>query len=162
MASNAYLRLKGQKQGVIKGSVTQKGRSGSILVIATHHEITSPRDAASGLATGKRSHKPVVVTKEIDQSTPALYSALVSNEMFAEWDLQFWRVGTTGVEEQYYTIKLTRAAVTSIEFVQPDLRNPELAKYGDYQNVSFGYQKIEWTWTKGGFTALDDWQASTG
>jgi len=162
MSSNAYLKLKGQKQGQIKGSVTSKGRSGSILVIATHHEITSPRDVASGLATGRQLHKPIVVTKEVDQSAPALYSALVNNEVFAEWELEFWRVGTTGVEEAYFTIKLTRATVASIEFVQPDLRNPEHAKYGDYQNVSFSYQKIEWIWTKGGFTAFDDWQAPTG
>jgi hypothetical protein len=32
MALNAYLILKGQKQGEIKGSVTQKGREGTILV----------------------------------------------------------------------------------------------------------------------------------
>ncbi|HRI69004.1 MAG TPA: type VI secretion system tube protein Hcp, partial [Polyangium sp.] len=43
MALNAYLRLKGQKQGEIKGSVTQKGREGSIMVIAVSHEIISPR-----------------------------------------------------------------------------------------------------------------------
>ena len=34
MALNAYLKLKGQKQGEIKGSVTQKGREGKIMVIA--------------------------------------------------------------------------------------------------------------------------------
>jgi type VI secretion system secreted protein Hcp len=162
MASTAYLKLKGQKQGAIKGSVTQKGRVGSILVIATHHEIAAPRDVASGVATGKRSHKPLVITKEIDQSTPPLYSALVSNEPFAECELEFWRAGSTGVEEPYFTIRLTKAIVARIEFVQPDTRNPEMAKYGAYQNVSFAYQKIEWTWTKGGIAAVDDWQASAG
>ena len=49
MALNAYLKLKGQKQGPIAGSVTQKGREGKIMVIATSHEIVSPRDAASGV-----------------------------------------------------------------------------------------------------------------
>ena len=47
MALNAYLTLKGQKQGTIHGSVTQKGREGSIAVIAIEHEIVSPRDAGS-------------------------------------------------------------------------------------------------------------------
>ena len=36
-ALNAYLKLKGQKQGEIKGSVTQKGREGRIAVIAVQH-----------------------------------------------------------------------------------------------------------------------------
>ncbi len=33
MALNAYLTLKGQKSGQIKGSVTQKGHEDSIMVI---------------------------------------------------------------------------------------------------------------------------------
>ena len=65
MALNAYLKLKGQKQGDIKGSVTQKGREGKIMVIAASHDVLSPRDAASGLPTGKRMHKPFVITKVI-------------------------------------------------------------------------------------------------
>jgi hypothetical protein len=32
--------------------------------------IVSPRDAASGLPTGKRMHKPMVITKELDKSSP--------------------------------------------------------------------------------------------
>ena len=68
MALNAYLTLTGETQGDIKGSVTQAGREDSIMVIATQHEIVSPRDAASGLPTGKRQHKPFVITKEIDKS----------------------------------------------------------------------------------------------
>jgi len=80
MVLNAYLKLKGQKQGTIKGSVTQKGREGKIAVIAVTHEIISLRDAASGLPTGKRMHKPFVITKKLDKSSPLLYNALVNNE----------------------------------------------------------------------------------
>ncbi|MEP6749524.1 MAG: type VI secretion system tube protein Hcp, partial [Bacteroidota bacterium] len=54
MALNAFLFLQGQRQGVISGSVTQKGHEGNIEVIAATHEILSPRDAISGLPTGKR------------------------------------------------------------------------------------------------------------
>ncbi|MDP3643828.1 MAG: type VI secretion system tube protein Hcp [Bacteroidota bacterium] len=35
-------------------------------------EIVSPRDAASGLPTGKRQHKPFTITKELDKSSPML------------------------------------------------------------------------------------------
>ena len=162
MASNAYLKLKSQKQGAIKGSVTQKGHVNSIIVIATRHEISSPRDAASGRATGKRTHGRLVITKELDQSTPLLYNALVNNETLTEWELQFWRGTAVGAEEHYYTIKLTDASVASIEFVQPNARDPELAKTPEYETVAFIYQKIEWTWVKGGITAVDDWHAPTG
>ena len=38
--------------------------------ISFDQEIVSPRDAASGLPTGKRMHKPFVITKELDKSSP--------------------------------------------------------------------------------------------
>jgi len=82
MALNAYLTLKGQKQGNINGSVTQKGRENSILVHAFSQEVVSPRDPASGLATGKRQHKPLLIVKEIDKSSPLLWNALINNEIY--------------------------------------------------------------------------------
>ena len=160
MALNAYLKLKGQKQGEIKGSVTQKGREGKIMVIAASHEVLSPRDAASGLATGKRMHKPFVITKEIDKSTPLLYNALVNNENITEWELQFWTPNKgkgTGTEKQYYTVKLTNASISDISFHMLNNKNPELVMYAEYEEISFTYQKISWTWVDGGIMAEDDW-----
>lgn len=45
---------------------------------ALSHSIKSPRDAASGLATGKRQHKPMTITKELDKSSPQLFSLVVT------------------------------------------------------------------------------------
>ncbi len=164
MALNAYLKLKGQKQGEIKGSVTQKGREGKIAVIAVSHDVVSPRDAASGLPTGKRMHKPFVVTKELDKSSPLLYNALVHNENIPEWELQFWapqlKAATgTGTEVQHYTVKLTNANIASIDFRMPNNKHPDLMKFAEYEEVAFTYQKITWTWNDGGITAEDDWES---
>ena len=163
MALNAYLKLKGQKQGEIKGSVTQKGREGKIMVIAVSHEIVSPRDAASGLPTGKRMHKPFVITKELDKSSPLLYNVLCTNENITEFELQFWtpqmKAGAgVGSEVQHYTVKLTNASIVDISFRMLNNKNPELVRFAEYEEVSFTYQKIEWTWIDGGITKTDDWQ----
>ena len=163
MALNAYLKLKGQKAGAINGSVTQKGREHSIMVIAVSHQIVSPRDAQSGLATGKRMHKPFVITKELDQSSPLLYNALCTNENLTEWTLQFWapqvKAGSgTGSEVQNFTVKLINANIASIDFRMPNNKDPALMKFGEYEEVAFTYQKIEWTWNDGGITAMDDWE----
>ena len=163
MALNAYLKLKGQKQGEIKGSVTQKGREGKIMVIAVSHEIVSPRDAASGLPTGKRMHKPFVITKELDKSSPLLYKALCTNENITEFELQFWtpqiKAGAgVGAEKQHYTVKLTNANIVDISFRMLNNKNPELVKFAEYEEVAFTYQKIEWTWIDGGIMSSDDWQ----
>lgn len=159
MALNAYLKLKAEKQGEIKGSVTQKGREGKIMVIAVSHEIVSPRDAASGLPTGKRMHKPLVITKELDKSSPLLYNVLTNNENIPEFEIQFWQPSTTGAEKQHYTIKLTNANIASINFRMLNNKNPELMRYAEYEEIAFTYQKIEWTWNDGGITAMDDWEA---
>ena len=159
MALNAYLNLKGQKTGDIKGSVTQKGREGKIMVIAVSHEIVSPRDPASGLPTGKRMHKPMVITKELDKSTPLLYNVLVNNENITEWQLQFWQPSATGAEKQHFTIKLTNANIASIAMRLPNNKHPDLMKFETYEEIAFTYQKIEWTWMDGGITAMDDWES---
>lgn len=39
-------------------------------VSLTFEAIISPRDAASGLPTGKRQHKPLTITKELDNMSP--------------------------------------------------------------------------------------------
>jgi type VI secretion system secreted protein Hcp len=161
MAMNAYLHLKGNKSGEIKGSCTQKGREGQIVVIESHHEVVSPRDAASGLPSGRRQHKPFVITKEVDKATPLLYQALVNNELISEFELHFWRPGIkaasgAGAEVQYYTVKLVNARIVDIAFTQPNTRDVNLQKTAELETVAFTYQHIEWIWVEGGITASDD------
>jgi type VI secretion system secreted protein Hcp len=158
MALNAYLSLATKKQGLIKGSVTQKGREGKIMVIAAEHAVSSPRDAATGQTTGKRVHAPFVVTKEIDASSTCLYAALVANEVFSTWELQFWAISpTNGAEVMRYAVRLVNAAVCDIRFHMPNNKHPELARLSEYEDVAFAYQKIEWLWALGGLKAGDDW-----
>jgi prepilin-type processing-associated H-X9-DG protein len=57
---------------------------GFLECFLTQYSIVSPRDSASGLPTGKRQHKPMVITKEWDKATPLLMQALVSNENITE------------------------------------------------------------------------------
>lgn len=162
MAVNSYLRLKGQKQGEIKGSCEQKGRENSIIVIAVSHDLLSPRDSESGLATGKRMHKPLVITKELDKATPLIYNSLVHNENLTEVELKFYKpqiraTGGMGQEVNHFNIKLTNATVASITMRMPNNKHPELKQFETYEEVAFTYEKIEWTWTEGGITGQDSW-----
>jgi type VI secretion system secreted protein Hcp len=142
MTTTAYLRMVGQRQGSITGSVTSAPHQGTIKVVATAHEIVSPRDAASGLPTGKRMHKPFIITKELDQSSPLLYNLLNANENITTWELVFWRSSEKGGEKPYYSVQLTNATLSSIGFGLTDHRNPDLDKQKAYEVVAFTYQKI--------------------
>jgi type VI secretion system secreted protein Hcp len=159
VALNAYLRVVGSKQGEIKGSVTQKGREGRIAVIAMSHDFLSPRDMSTGMASGRREHKPLVVTKEMDRASTGLRTMMIGNETAKDWELQFFRPSATGVETQYFTIRLTNASVTSIGMRMLNNKDPELTKFETYEEIAFVYQKIEWTWIDGSLVAMDDWLA---
>ena len=159
MALNAYLTLAGETQGDIKGSVTQAGREESIMVIGTSHELLSPRDAASGLPTGKRQHKPFTITKEIDLATPLLMNVLVNNENVKTWKLEYWQPSKTGKEVQFYTVELVNASIAGIRQEMLNNKYPENMQHKEREHISFCYQKITWTWMDGGLSAEDDWEA---
>ncbi|WP_421945208.1 type VI secretion system tube protein TssD [Pedobacter sp.] len=162
MALNAYLTLKGKKTGEFKGSVLQKGRENKILVIAASHELAVPTDAATGLASGRLRHIPFKITKELDRASPLLYNALATNEALTDCKVEFWgapiKSSAGGANEvQKYTVRLTNARITGIRFVMPNIKDPELVKYVEYEEISFAYQTIEWIWTDGNLSASDDW-----
>ena len=160
MALNAHLRMVGQKSGKIQGSVTQKGREGTSAVIAMSHEIDVPRDSATGQATGKRQHRPLTITKELDRASPALRQVLTNNETLTTVDLLFYRSDRTiGSEVQYFTIRLTNASITAIDMAMPNNKHADLASLETYEDVSFVYQKIEWTWLENNAVASDDWMS---
>jgi type VI secretion system secreted protein Hcp len=166
MALNAYFEsVTGEKQGKFKGGVIQKGREGWMEIIALNHTITSPRDVASGQATGKRSHKPIRARLYYDQSLPQWYQALVLNESLKEVTIDFFspnKLGTaggTGVETLTYQVKLTNAFVSQVEFEMLNNKNPDLQRYENMFVVEMVYQKIEGTWKLGNKVWQDDWLA---
>lgn len=158
MALAAYLTITAERQGQIHGSVLQKGREGKILVAAVQHEIVCPRDPTTGQPTGRRAHKPFMVTKVVDRASPLLYGILCTNENIREARIDFWTSTPTGQEKQHYTVRLTNATICGITLKMPNVRQPKLARLTEYEEVSFTYEKIEWTWNDGGISAADDWE----
>jgi len=152
MALNGFLKLTGQVQGPIRGSVVQKGREGTILVRAADHLVTSPFDPGTLQFVGKRVFSPFCIVKEIDQASIPLRLAHAGNERFSEWELKLFRNNTlgsigsaSGTERNHFTIRLTDARVQQIRFVLPDTRDPALVSRADFEEIAFVYAKIEWT-----------------
>ena len=147
-AKAIHMTLTGANQGQIQGSCTAAGLEGTIGVIGFIHEVVSPRDAASGLPTGKRQHSPVTITKRIDKSTPLLYQSFVNNENMSDFVLRFYHKSYGGTVRNYYEVRLTNARICGIKHLDTER-----------EQVSFVYQKIEWVFMEGGITAEDDWEA---
>ena len=161
MPIGAFLRITGGKQGEISGSVDSTGRENSILVHSFSHEIVSPRDPASGLPTGSRQHRPILILVEIDKYSPLLWKAFVTNETLIAWELQLWKVAENAddAENEIYSIRLTNASIASIRESMIDNEDSAGAQLPPRQEITFTYQKIEWMWTDSGATAQDDWES---
>jgi type VI secretion system secreted protein Hcp len=161
MALVSFLKLKSKRLGEIKGGVSQAGRQNQIAVIGVSHDIVSPRDPASGQASGKRMHKPLVITKELDKATPLLFQVLTNGDVLTEFELHFIGTKPNGTEAHIYTMKLTNAMIASIHFEKANMRIPANAALKDFEVIAFTYESIEWTFVDGGITAQDDWEAIT-
>jgi type VI protein secretion system component Hcp len=79
------LTLTLEKQGKITGS-SSKGHGGvrnleGMLCHSFNYSIESQIDLGKDQATGKRQHKPIVIVKEVDESSPLLFQALCTNEV---------------------------------------------------------------------------------
>lgn len=86
MAYQFYMTMKGTRQGTIKGTAPHGksgGSTGGLEVHGFEFGVMAPRDAASGLPSGKRQHSPLFkITKETDSASPNLFQATVISESF--------------------------------------------------------------------------------
>ncbi len=154
------VQIEGQKQGIINGELTTKGFEKLWEVLAFNHEIVSPRDAASGLPTGKRMHKPLKLVVKVGPTSPLLMNALVNNENLKTVTFKLYRPDTrTGARTAYLTITLTNANIADLTSWQPNRVDAANDAYSPSHEISFTYQKIEWKGDPGGILAQDDWEA---
>jgi len=154
----AFMTLEGEKQGKIEGSVTQKGREGSIQVQAFDHEVYIPSDRQSGGATGNRVHKPLTITKVFDKSSPKLYQALTSGEKIKNAEIKWFRIDPSGKEQHYFTTKIEDAQIVSVKPSMPSVLAAQSENMTHMEDVSFTYRKVNWKWVPDGIEAEDDWQ----
>ena len=157
MAYQVYATVTAAKQGVFKGDTTQKGHEGKIRLTAIGYGVVSQRDAASGMATGKRVEQPVVFSLNWNACSPQFFSAAYSNENLTTVLFEYFSTDKTGAERLDHTVKLTNASIAEIHdnYAATDTGAPN---GNEVQTVSLTFQKIEITNTVGGITAVDDWQ----
>jgi type VI secretion system secreted protein Hcp len=166
MAYEFYLKVEGSKQGKFKGDGISSKHKDEISGLKFHYEVMSPRDAATGQASGKRQHKPIMVTTEWGAFSPQLFQALTTNETLKKVDISFYKTNKMGEEQVYSTMKLTNANVTGAKFYGgiEDGADGSSAKHAsvggghELTEWSFTFQKIEFEAEKS--MAVDDWYAA--
>jgi type VI secretion system secreted protein Hcp len=157
MGMNAFLTIPN-----IKGSARQKHVEGKIVLSGVVHEVTSDIeiDVATGLlaktVTGKTKagtpkHKPLVVTKDIDMSSPKLHGSMSIGEKFDKVQIDFWRMPPWGgSEERHYSIILAGVTILSIKTIMQNNKRQEYALFPEQEEVAFHFDKINFVWSSGG------------
>jgi type VI secretion system Hcp family effector len=161
-AFNAYISVKGQKQGQFKGN-SRRDASSNVVVKFTHGP-TSPADFNRRTAAGERIHEPLVVTLKLDDSTrPQWVTAQGGGEVLSSVVLSMFRPASKSSPAVVETITLTNALIEKLDIVNPPGADEVLAEATDaavkptYLRVQLIFQKITITNVAGSTTTSDDW-----
>jgi|CZKU01.1.fsa_nt_gi type VI secretion system secreted protein Hcp len=170
MAYQARINVEGVKSGKYPGEGLQASASKNwIPVLSFTNDLQSPRDIATGQASGKRQWKPVKITKEWGATSPLALNSLVTNESIKTVNIEFIKTKDSGEEYTYQTIKLTNASFAAIRRFTDDPESDDESSSrhtgGDdtmeLEEWSFTFQKIEVADNDGKTTFMDDWAATT-
>ncbi|ALS62887.1 type VI secretion system tube protein TssD [Pandoraea norimbergensis] len=157
MAIPGYMYLTDNAGKKIQGSVTIKGREGSVEVISYDHEIFVPTDGNTGKLTGKRVHQPFIFLKEKDRSSTELQKAMSSGKTLQEVTLQEYAVNSAGQEEIYHTIVMTNVKIVRVKATMQNIKDPLFEKFNHMETVELRYEAIKWTFVDGHHEYEDTW-----
>ena len=161
-ASSFDVTIEGTKQGRFKG---ERGRD-KIAGLAFHYDVKSPRDAATGMASGKRQHGAITFTKAVDSSSPQIFQALIGNEVLKSVLFEFRGTSADGQEMIFYQMTLTNASISEVEqyagmsgqVTTAEAKHSGVADSSLLEDVSLTFQRIEVVSQVGKTMAADDWR----
>lgn len=146
MSFISYMTVSGKTQKLISegasslksiGNYHQKGREDQIMVRSYHHDVYRPE----GAHIDGRMHRPFVVTKMRDSSTPLLFNAWRTGEVLT-CQLDEYRISPHGFQEHHLTTKLKDAIITAIDVTSPDPLDAAGGHAIPIETVSFAYRTI--------------------
>lgn len=161
MNHSSSLKIQLEKQGVLEGDSTIKSlsRDKEIEVQRFFHDVWAPRDAGTGLVTGRRVHSPIEFRMEVGRASPLLFQAVCTNESVVKATFRFFTHGRDGKEVHFYTCEVEDGTVASISHVMPDAKDAATQHLNEYNMVKLTFRKITYTHVVAGKAYGDDWQA---
>jgi type VI secretion system secreted protein Hcp len=159
MAYEFYVTIEGTRTGRFHGESPREAHRDKITGLEFFYEVASPRDPATGQATGRRQHKPITITKEWGAASPQIFQALVNNESLKSVLFEFVDISPEGTEMVSHTIRLRGATISAYRQYIGNVENFVFDSTRDslkLENVSFTFQKIEITNIPAQTTATDD------
>ena len=170
MSLDAYMTIKGKKQGEISKDASKPDSMGQsakgdadlqskITVVGFSSGIVVPRDMASGVATGTRNHQPVTITKFFDKASPLLWQALANNEMLEDVIIDFYRTDPGGMPkpQKFFTISWKDATLVEGKAYVPMTIDPNNKHFQNMEDWSFTYKQVKWEHGPASTSGEDKW-----
>ncbi|HTQ29294.1 MAG TPA: type VI secretion system tube protein Hcp [Puia sp.] len=145
-------------EGAKQGEFTEGGKNGkSIPIIGFEWNVQTPRDQATGMASGKRQYSPIVIVKNIDVASAQFFQAVTTNEALKTVVVTL-EYADGGKMQTFQTLRLTNAIVVKVsQFEGAGAPGKLMPNYTPMEEVSISFQKIEIETNKGKTIASDDW-----
>lgn len=154
-------RVYGMKQGL--KTLTPGNLRSVITQIGAPALDASSRASGSFSISGSRRLDPITILKEGDPASPVLLGALYNNTVLDKVVLNFYKPNPQGKNELHFTITLTNATIVGYRtYHGPSSGSGTGRKQyttNELEEIKLTFQKIVYTWTKGGISFSDDWDA---
>lgn len=133
------------------------GREGSIEVLGLTHSVHAPADHTTGKLMSGRSHRPLVIEKEIDRSSVMLNMAVAKGQSLQSAELKWYRIDEAGREEEYFNMLMHNVKVTSVSPHVSNIKEEAGATRNHFEVVEFMYEEIQWSYLDGNLIFKDGW-----
>lgn len=157
MAHPIYMTIKGKQQGDISagcstpesmGNKCQEAHLNEIMVLAYTHRMSNVDNI------DRATHLPVMITKNIDKSSPLLAQALAQREPIS-CRIDFYRTTSNGSQEKFYTVEIQNAVIIDLITSTPHVTQDNESEPSETLAIRYG--DISWTHHIAGTTGYSYW-----
>jgi type VI secretion system secreted protein Hcp len=138
-----FVTLTTDKAGAIKGESSDSNFVGAIEITGWSWGMASASSASTGMATGRRQHKPLRLYRNIDAATCPLASALSQNQVVKELVMTCRKAGSGNKALEYLVITLKKGRVVSLDLEYLDQSGGGSGR----EVVEITYQEIQIDYT---------------
>lgn len=157
MANTGYMSITGKVQGLISagcssqesiGNKCQPGHLDEIMVFSYSHNMANIGNV------NKPTHRPIVLTNNVDKSSPLLAQALSSREEI-ECTINFYRIFSFGQQQKFYSISIEGGVITDLTLDMPHVILQNDAE--PQEHLAIRYRSITWAHHLAGTTGYSAW-----
>ena len=158
MANNGYMTITGKAQGLISagcssqhsiGNKCQSGHIDEIMVLSYTHNMVNIGNI------NKPTHRPILITKNVDKASPLLAQALSSREEI-KCTINFYRVSSFGLQEKFYSVSINGGVIADLTLEMPHVILHHDAE--PQEHIAIRYRDITWTHHVAGTSGYSTWK----